>query len=125
MTSVTIGGKTYEVGLLSWYQVEKGWPAIRALQNDPDPIMGVGHYFDFLSGILGDDHVELADVVMMKKAVKMTELAEIGAAVRAILIENTLIAEPTDLGELEPAEEAASPSTADATASSPSSSPPA
>jgi hypothetical protein len=114
MSRVVLGGKTYEVGLLSWYQVERGWPAIRALQNDPDPILGAGHYFDFLAGILGDEHPELADVAEVKKRTKMTELPEIGQAVREILIENTLITPP---GEPQPEAAVENASTEQSTAS--------
>jgi hypothetical protein len=121
MTDVTIAGQTYAVGLLSWYQVEQGWPAIAALQKDPDPVLASGHFFEFLSGILGEEHPELADVGALKRRVKMVEMVDIGAAVRAILIENTLIATP---GEPNPPEAPASLSTDDATDSSPSSSPP-
>jgi hypothetical protein len=112
MAKVIIGGAPIEVALPNFKTLKAAWSHIAVVQGESDPMAGV-------EAILG-----VVSVGAVGETVSVDQLEDrLRPFLNALLIECGLATE-TDLGEAAPAGEAASPSTATSTPSSPNSSPP-
>jgi hypothetical protein len=92
MAKITVGGNEFTVAPLSFYDIERAWPCFVKAQATDDPIEATGHFVDFLSVVLSNDTPEFADPTVLKKRLRMSEMANVATAVREILVENEMIA---------------------------------
>jgi len=123
MAKVIIGGAPIEVALPNFRALKAAWKHIAVVQTEPDPMAGVEAILGVVSvGAVGDP-VSLGE---LEDRLRPSELAGLRPFINSLLIETGLAADPDapDAGEIPPAEDAASPSTATSTPSSPNSSPP-
>lgn len=109
MADVTIGGRVWSVSLPNFKILKAAWRHIAAVQASTDPM-------DSIDGILGVVSVGSATPVSveeLEELLKPAEMQGLRSFIDALMVETGLAA-----GEAQPAEEAASPSTAISTTSS-------
>ena len=114
MANVIIGGRSIEVALPNFKALKAAWRHISAVQASVDPMDGVDAILGLISvGAVG----EVLTVDALEEQLTPAEMVGLRGFVNELMREIGLAA-----GEVTPAEEAASPSTATSTASSPNSS---
>ena len=114
MATVTIGGEAIDVALPNFKALKAAWRYIATMQGAADPMAGVDAILGVISvGATGHD----LTVDDLEQRLTPTEMPGLTPFMNALMVEIGLAGEPA------PATEAASPSTAISTPSSPSLSP--
>jgi hypothetical protein len=104
MAQVTIGGAAITVALPNFKALKAAWSYIAAVQADADPMAGVEAILGVVSvGAVG----ETLSVETLEERLRPAEIAGLRPFVNTLLVEIGLAP-----GEVRPAEDAASPSTA-------------
>jgi len=120
MASVIIGGEPIEVALPNFKTLKAAWSHIAIVQTDTDPVRGVEAILGVVSvGAVG----QTLSIDDLEERLRPSELAGLRPFLNTLLVECGL-SSGDQPGEVEPAEAAASPSTATSTPSSPNWSPP-
>ena len=115
MATVTIGGEAIEVALPNFKALKAAWRYIATMQGNTDPMAGVDAILGVVSvGAIGRD----LSVDDLEQRLIPAEMPGLTPFMNALMVEIGLAGEPA------PSMEAASPSTAISTPSSPNSSPP-
>jgi hypothetical protein len=114
MATATIGGEAIEVALPNFKTLKAAWRYIAAMQGNADPMAGVDAILGVISvGATGRD----LTVDDLEQRLTPAEMPGLTPFMNALMTEIGLAGEPA------PSAEAAMPSTAISTASSPNSSP--
>ena len=115
MATVIIGGEPIAVALPNFKTLKAAWSHIAVVQTETDPVRGVEAILGVVSvGAVGQS----LGVDELEERLRPSELAGLRPFLNTLLVECGLA--PDDaVGEPEPAEAAASPSTATSTPSSP------
>ncbi len=117
MAQVTIGGEAIEVSLPNFKALKAAWKFIAAVQDAADPMAGVDAILGVVSvGALG----EPITVPQLEERLRPSEMIGLRPFMNDLMIEIGLASAP---GEVQPAEDTASPSTATSTPLSSASSP--
>lgn len=115
MAKVVIGGAPIEVALPNFKMLKQAWRHIAALQGQSDPMAGI----EAILGVIAVGAVGQAlSVEDLEARLTPAEMAGLRPFMNALMVEIGLAGEPA------PSAEAAMPSTATSTSSSPSWSPP-
>jgi hypothetical protein len=118
MASVIIGGRAIEVALPNFKTLKAAWRHIAAVQGEVDPMVGI----EAILGVVAVGAVgETMSVAQLEEQLTPAEMAGLRPFINALMVEAGLASPP---GEAAPSTEAASPSTAISTPSSPNWSPP-
>ena len=111
MAQVTIGGEAIEVALPNFKALKAAWTYIAAVQGESDPMAGV----DAILGVITVGAVgQTLTVETLEERLTPREMAGLRPFMNALMIEIGLATDPEGpaSGEAQPAEGAASPSTA-------------
>jgi len=119
MAVFVIGGEAIEVSLPNWKAQKRVWPQIEAATQNPGLIAAT----DAVLNLVSVGGAPQYSVEELEEKLTPAEALKLPSSINALLVEMGLAkAKDSASGEVKPAEEGASPSTATLTASSPESS---
>ena len=114
MANVTIGGDTFTVSLPNFKKLKQAWRFIAEVQASTDPMDSV----DAILGIVSVGSASAVTVDELEDALTPAEMPGLAPFVNALMVEVGLAKTPQEADPTQPAEDAASPSTAISTPSS-------